>query len=111
MVSVLQRVCHRRNCTNTRTLEAQGTLKIENRTPLSSISGAAVEIVLERTEGGAWLRRAWPVCTFRIFGAECLFFKAQFALGMLRLPLPRRPIRLQGLVSTVKGEVRLVIKA
>lgn len=38
--------------THVRTLEAQGTLKIEDRTPLWSVRGAAVEIVLGRTEGG-----------------------------------------------------------
>lgn len=59
LVSVLQRVCRWQFHTNAHTLEAQGTLQkiiiiiiIKNRTPLLSISGAAVEIVLEQPEGG-----------------------------------------------------------
>lgn len=57
MVSVLQRVCRWRYPTNTRTLEAQETLKIEDRTPLWSVRGAAVEIVLGRSEGGQDLEK------------------------------------------------------
>jgi len=123
MVSVLQRVCHWPYRTNTRTLEAQGMLKIKDRTPLLSVSGAAVEIVLERSEGGCgtwgrgiWGRGLWGRGLFA--QTFILFFTILPGKSFLRLQcdvllklrscicprnvtvvsLPRRPIRLQDLV-------------
>lgn len=77
-----------------------------------------MEIVLVGPEGGRGLFSR----TFRIFFAilpgnvflrlQCVvLIKLSLCVRPQNASLPRRPIRLQGLVSTVKGEVYLVIKA